>query len=188
MAFFGPFWPPGAPPGGGTPPLRPGGAENPPPEGGVGPWDPPGGVRNLASQPIFHREFAGGQVAHQGGPLGLPLFGPFWPFLTPPGGGPPPSGPPPGGGSPPLNGPPGPLRSIPPGGLPPPSEGPSGPCQMDLGRISRRLIGKFLRVCQDFPGILIGSTGVLACISPLGGGHSQISSTRQTTKTTQKAY
>ena len=152
MALFGPL---GPPQGGGPPPLRPGGAENPPPEGGVGPWDPPGGGRNLASQPIFHREFAGGQVAHQGGPLGLPLFGPFWPFLTPPGGGPPPSGPPPGGGSPPLNGPPGPLRSIPPGGLPPPSEGPRhplfGPFWQDLQAFDSKFFTRVPRFDIGFP-------------------------------------
>ena len=75
MGLFWPFLAPWGPPGGGTPPLtRPGGAENPPPEGGVGPWDPPGGGRNLASQPIFHRDFPGGQVADQGDPLGLCLL------------------------------------------------------------------------------------------------------------------
>ena len=128
-AFFGPFWPPGAPPGGDPPLTRPGGAKNPPPEGGVGPWDPPGGGRNLASQPIFHREFAGGQVADQGDPLGEPLFGPFDP---PQGGVPPPPDPPRGGVPPPQMAPQGPPDPSPRGVYPPPPKAPQAPVKWTL--------------------------------------------------------
>ena len=162
-AFLGPFWPPGAPPGGGPPPDQPGGAKIPPPEGGGPPWTPlgppRGGVEIWPASPFFIGNLQGPGWQTKGAPLDCH----FLALLTPP-----------RGGSPPLQRPPRAPQIHPPGGSTPPLRRPSGPpfwpVQAPHGRICRHLIGKFLRVCQDFPGVLIGSTGVLACISPLGGG------------------
>ena len=159
LAQNGPFLPPRGPPRGGDPPPR----GTPPLRGG----SPPRRSFFWPARPLFYRDFPGGKVAHQGDPLGLPLFGPFWPFfglfgpflaLDPPPGGVPP---PPGAPQAPLG----------------PSEGPPrGPLSRGVPPLfSRRFIGLVPRFYRDFPR---GHGHSSLYIPPRGGGHSQISSTK----------
>ena len=172
MALFGPL----GPPQGGTPPL-PGleALKIPPRRGGWAPGTPPGGVRIWPASPFFIGNLQGARWQTKG----APLVSHFLALLTPPGGGPPPSGTPPGGVPPPYWPPQGPSYPSPRGVYPPPPKGPDRPSLGLFGRICRRLIVYFLRVCQSLIGDFLVSTGVSSRISPLGGGHSQISSTKK---------